>query len=273
MYVDGSLLDELAADVRIVVRVVAEPMRYMFAAPSQEADQYTEKRDDLTADELDAVLRYMHNPIHDIRSANGGKDETKWWEDDSIALGAFDGNAFVRRVPDHRADQDEPRGGNPPTYGDVYQTKCGNHRPSGPPRDPRALHPEQDHVHLSQDTHVRSMVQVLAKAKALADSDPCVQALRENIKGDHAKNFFSGKPTKDPPIPGAYGEAKIRLRHPHKVFRQCELALKGDQLEPMKAKLKEFMERGCFEPCSSKWASPAFLVPKKVAREWRLVVD
>ena len=41
----------------------------------------------------------------------------------------------------------------------------------------------------------------------------------------------------------------------------------------MKAKLKVFMERGWLEPCTSKWASPAFVVPKKVAGEWRLVVD
>ena len=101
VYVDGSLLDELEADIRMVARVVAEPMRYFFAAPSQEADLYTEGRDDLTADELEAVVGYMHSPMHDIMSAKGSKDETKWWEDDSIASGAFDGNAFVRRGLDH----------------------------------------------------------------------------------------------------------------------------------------------------------------------------
>ena len=273
VYVDGSLLDEWEADIRMVARVVAEPMRYMFAAPSQEADQYTEGRDDLTTNELDAVVGYMHNPMHDIMSAKRSKEETKWWEDDSIASAAFDGNAFVRRVLDHWADQDEPRGGNPPTYGDIYRTKCGIHRPSGASKDPCALDLEQDQVHLSQDTHVKSMLQVPTKAKAFAYSDPRVQALREKIKADYAKNFFSGKPTKDPPIRGAYGEAKISLRHPHKVFRQREFALKGDWLEAMKAMLKEFMQRGWLETCTSEWASPAFVVPKKVAGEWRLVVD
>ena len=101
VYLDGSLLDEWEPDIRMVARVVAEPMRYMLAAPSQEADQYTEGRDDLTADELDAVVGYMHNPMHDIMSAKRSKEETKWWEDDSIASAAFDGNAFVRRVLDH----------------------------------------------------------------------------------------------------------------------------------------------------------------------------
>ena len=86
-------------------------------------------------------------------------------------------------------------------------------------------------------------------AKAFADSDPRVQALREKIKGDYAKKLVSGKPTKDPPIRGAYGGAG--LRHPHKVFRQREFALKGDRLEAMKAMLKEFMERGWLEPCTS----------------------
>ena len=115
---------------------------------------------------------------------------------------------------------------------------------------------------------MRSMVQAPTKAKAFGDSNPRVQALREKIKGDYAKNFFSGKPTKDPRI-----RAKISLRQPHKVFRQREFALKGDRLEAMEAKLKEFLGRGWLEPCTSEWASPAFVVPKKVAGEGRLVVD
>ena len=126
---------------------------------------------------------------------------------------------------------------------------------------------------MSQDAHVRSMVQVPTEAKAFADSAPRVQAMREKIKEDYVNNFLAGKPTKDPPICGAYGEAKIRLRHPHKVFRQREFTLKGYWLEAMKAKLKQFMERRWLEPCTSESASPAFVVPKKVAGEWPLVVD
>ena len=37
--------------------------------------------------------------------------------------------------------------------------------------------------------------------------------------------------------------------------------------------LKEFIERGWMEPCSSEWASPCLVVPKKVAVEWKLVAD
>ena len=116
-------------------------------------------------------------------------------------------------------------------------------------------------------------MQVPTKAKAFASSYPRVQALREKIKEDYVENFFSGKPTNDPPICGAYGEANVCLRHPHKVFRQREFALKGDWLEAMKAKLKEFIERGWLASCASEWASPAFVVPNKVAGEWRLVVN
>ena len=79
--------------------------------------------------------------MQNIMSAKGSKDETKWWEDDSIASGAFDGNAFVHRVLDHRADQDEARGGSPPTYGNIYRTKCGVHRPSEASKDSRAWDP------------------------------------------------------------------------------------------------------------------------------------
>ena len=36
---------------------------------------------------------------------------------------------------------------------------------------------------------------------------------------------------------------------------------------------RDFIERGWLKPCHSEWASPCFVVPKKVAGEWRLVVD
>ena len=184
-------------------------MRYIFPAPSQEPDQTTNGRDDLTADKLDVVVGYVHNPMHDIMSGKGNKDETKWWEDDSIASGTFDGNAFVPRVLDQLG---RPRSAARRKSPHIWQyredrTKCGIHRLSGASKDLHALDPEQDQVHQSEDSHVRSMVQVPTKTKAFADGDPLVRALREKIKGDYARNFFSLRPTKDPPIPGAYGEA------------------------------------------------------------------
>ena len=41
----------------------------------------------------------------------------------------------------------------------------------------------------------------------------------------------------------------------------------------MNAKLKEFTDRGCWEPSTKEWASSAFVVPKRVAGEWWLVVN
>ena len=37
--------------------------------------------------------------------------------------------------------------------------------------------------------------------------------------------------------------------------------------------LREFIQRGWLEPCHSEWVSPCFVIPKKVAGGWRLVVD
>ena len=39
------------------------------------------------------------------------------------------------------------------------------------------------------------------------------------------------------------------------------------------ALLREFIYRGWSEPGESEWASPCFVVPNKVAGQWRLVVD
>ena len=37
--------------------------------------------------------------------------------------------------------------------------------------------------------------------------------------------------------------------------------------------LSKFISRSCLEPCHSEWVSPCFVVSKKVAGKWRLVVD
>ena len=65
-------------------------------------------------------------------------------------------------------------------------------RPSRASEDQRTMDPEKDQVHLSQDTRVRSMVQVPTEAKAFADSEPRVSVLWDKIKGDYAKDFFFG---------------------------------------------------------------------------------
>ena len=58
-----------------------------------------------------------------------------------------------------------------------------------------------------------------------------------------------------------------------RVYRHREFALGGEWKEAMEKIPREFIDRGWLEPCHSQWASPCFVVPKKVAREWRLVVD
>ena len=66
----------------------------------------------------------MDQPFQDWGSQREGKGQDKaWWEVDSIVSGSCDGNTFVRGVLDHMSSQDEPIGGNPPTYGDVFQGK------------------------------------------------------------------------------------------------------------------------------------------------------
>ena len=49
--------------------------------------------------------------------------------------------------------------------------------------------------------------------------------------------------------------------------------MKAEREQAMIKILKKFIERGWMEPCSSELASPCFVVPKRVAGEWRLVVD
>ena len=70
------------------------------------------------------VQGYMDQPFHDWGSQREGKGQDKaWWEVDSIVSGSYDGNTFVKRVLDHMSSQDEPIGGNPPTYGDLFRGK------------------------------------------------------------------------------------------------------------------------------------------------------
>ena len=83
-----------------------------------------ESEDPLTEEELDLVQVYMDQPFHDWGSQREGKGQDKaCWEVDSIVSGSYDGNTFVQRVLDHMSSQDEPPGGNPPTYGDLFRGK------------------------------------------------------------------------------------------------------------------------------------------------------
>ena len=119
---------------------------------------------------------------------------------------------------------------------------------------------------------IRSVVTVPPAAAATASEDPKVVTARAQILSEFS-NVLSGTPSKCPPVRGDYGEARIKLIPNPKPVRKRELQLQGDRRAGMEKLLQEFIERGWMEPSNSEWASPAFVVPKKVQGEWRLVVD
>ena len=164
------------------------------------------------------------------------------------------------------SSQDKPIGGNPPTYGDLFRGKTRD-GPLGHLKRPPEPKPCGD------TPQVSSVVQVPGKAKAESNECSKIQALRARLKQRYGDTFFSGQPVFPPPVRGPYGEAKIRLKPDPRVYGHREFALRGERKETMEKILREFIERGWLEPCHSEWASPCFVVPKKVAGEWRLVVD
>ena len=264
-YVDGGLDQADATDFVCVNRIIAEPWRQCFAVSPVDIG---ESEDPLTEEELNLVQGYMDQPFHDWGSQREGKGEDKaWWEPDSIVSGSYDGDTFVRRVLDHLSSQDEPIGGNPPTYGDLFRGKTRDGPLGHLGRPPE---PKPSGVATPQ---VSSVVQVPGKAKAESDDCPKIQALRARLKQKYGDTIFSGKPVFPPPVRGPYGEAKIRLKQDPRVYRHREFALRGERKEAMEKIPRDFIERGWLEPCHSEWASPCFVVPKKVAGEWRLVVD
>ena len=75
-----------------------------------------------------------------------------------------------------------------------------------------------------------------------------------------------------PPVHGQYREAKIQLKPNTRVYRHQKFALRGERKKAMEKILREFIDRGWLPPQNFDWASPCFVVPKKVAGEWRLIV-
>ena len=84
---------------------------------------------------------------------------------------------------------------------------------------------------------------------------------------------MNGKLVKDPPIRGPYGEAKIVVRQGSTPRRQRGFQLTGEREKAVIKIVEEFVDRGWLEPSYSEWASTAFVVPKKVEEDWRMVVD
>ena len=159
------------------------------------------------------------------------------------------------------SSQDEPLGGSPLTYGDLFRGRARD-GPLGHMGRPPELKPSGKDI-----PQVSSVVQVPGKAKAESDECPKIQAPSARLKQKYGETFFSGKPVFPPPVRGPYGEAKIRLKQDPHVYSHREFALRGERREAMEKILRDFIERGCLEPCHSKWASPCLVVPKKVAGE------
>ena len=154
----------------------------------------------------------MDQPFHDWGGQREGKGQDKaWWEVDYIVSGSYDGNTFVRRVLDHMSSQDEPIGGNPPTYGDLFRgkTRDGPLGHLGRPPEPKPC---------GDTPQVSSVVQVPGKTKAKSDECPKIQAFRTRLKQKYGETFSSGKPVLPPPVRGLYGEAKIRLKPDPRVY-------------------------------------------------------
>ena len=184
-YVDGGLEQADTTDFVCVNRIIAEPWRQCFAVSPVDIG---ESEDLLTEEQLDLVQGYMDQPFHDWGSQREGKGQDKaWWEVDSIVSGSYDGDTFVRSVLDHMSSQDEPIGGNPPTYGDSFRgkTRDGPLGHLGRPREPKPC---------GGTPQVSSVVQVPGKAKAESDECPKIQALRARLKQKYGDTFFSGKP-------------------------------------------------------------------------------
>ena len=104
------------------------------------------------------------------------------------------------------------------------------------------------------------MVNVPKEAKSLADH-PKYKAKMEEIFKIY-EDVLNGKPCQNAPVRGAFGEATIPLKQGYRPRRQCHFQMKGEREHAMVKMLKEFIERGWIEPCSSEWASPCFGLPK-----------
>ena len=106
----------------------------------------------------------------------------------------------------HRvSSQDEPIGGNAPSYGDLFRGKARDGPIGHLGRPPE---PKTSRIATPQ---VNSVVQVPCDAKAESNQCPKIQALRDRLKQKYGDTFFSEKPVFLPPVCGPYREAKLRL--------------------------------------------------------------
>ena len=96
---------------------------------------------------------------------------------------------------------------------------------------------------------------------------------KSTLLADFGQDVLSGKLPKDPPIRGPFGLAKIELVPRASPRRHRSFKMTGEREEALKQILEEYCAMGWLEPSFSDWGSPCFVVPKKVAPEWHVVVE
>ena len=273
--VDGSQCQP-TGDEAFITRVEAVPMRVMF----EEKSDPTVSVEVLSHPEIDRVVAYMRIGMHDRVAARRGRAQAKspnWWDHLELVTGKFDKDEFVARVMVHSADQyDGLIGSDRPAWGfprvadkfDEFQPVVRNFQRlsvgTAAHVDEQGISDEEitDVDPQEAYTAVKSVIPIPRQVAEEAKQDRKVAELRDRLIEAYSR-LYSGVANRNPPDRGKYGTAKIKLKPNPKIYRHREYQLQEEQAEAMKKLLKEFIERGWIEPSDSKWASPAFIVPKK----------
>ena len=101
-YVDGAQFHP-TGDEALIRRIQAVPMRVMF----EESNDPKVEVQTLSLDEIDRVVHYMKDGMHDRVAAKQARSRVKsphWWDDQKVITWKFTKNEFLARVMDHMAD-------------------------------------------------------------------------------------------------------------------------------------------------------------------------
>ena len=112
-YMDGAQCHP-TGDEALIRRIQAVPMRVM----SGEGNDPKVEVKVLSFDEIDRVVHYMKDGMHDRVAAKQARSRVKsrhWWDNQNLSTGKCTETEFVAGMMDHMAYQDEPVGCNPPT--------------------------------------------------------------------------------------------------------------------------------------------------------------
>ena len=162
-----------------------------------------------------------------------------------LVTGKYEKDEFVARVMDHIPDQyDGPFVSDPSTWdfprmradSDKNQADAANFRRLSVGR---AHHDDEDGISNEEKsesdpeaayTAVRSVVLIPKQAAEEAQENPKVAELKERLINAYPR-LFSGVANKNPPDPGRFGTARIKLKPNPKIYRHREYQLQGDRAE------------------------------------------